>query len=107
MLSELLRTDSIVYAGYSAGPCVLGPTLCGFETIEDPSVTRLHGGAPVFEGLGVLDCVVVPHVGIRGNRTSQLLQQLADRHERAGTPVCRLRDGEVLVVDGDETAVVG
>jgi hypothetical protein len=34
-LVKLLDEDAIVYAGYSAGPCVLSPNLKGFELVDE------------------------------------------------------------------------
>jgi dipeptidase E len=36
-LTRRLGEDSIIYAGYSAGPCVLAPTLRGLEAVDDPA----------------------------------------------------------------------
>ena len=47
-LSRLLREDAIVYSGYSAGACVLGPTLRGLEMVDGPSsVEELYGHRPI------------------------------------------------------------
>jgi dipeptidase E len=48
---ELLRGDQLVYAGYSAGPCVAGPTLRGLEAVDDVSEVRpTYGCEPVWDG---------------------------------------------------------
>jgi dipeptidase E len=45
---ELLAADALVYAGYSAGPCVLSPSLRGLELVDDPgAVTLIYGSPPV------------------------------------------------------------
>src|SRR5919204_1876866 len=47
---------------YSAGPCMLGPTLRRFELVDEPEeVSRMYGVPPIWDGLGVLDYVIVPH----------------------------------------------
>jgi dipeptidase E len=51
ILTDLIRTDKIVYAGYSAGPCVLAPSLRGLELCDD--ITAVV--EPIWTGLGVLD----------------------------------------------------
>jgi len=35
LIKELLASDAVVYAGYSAGPCMPGPTLRGIGGFED------------------------------------------------------------------------
>jgi dipeptidase E len=107
VIVEGLARDAYVYAGYSAGPCVLAPSLRGLELCDDATeVTRLHGTEPVWDGLGVLDHAVVPHVQTPDHPESAALDQVAEMHRATGVPHVALRDGQVLVVDGDTVTVV-
>lgn len=59
---DLLAADALVYAGYSAGPCVLSPSLRGLELADDAdAVTRIYGAPPVWDGLALLNKAFVPH----------------------------------------------
>jgi dipeptidase E len=99
-LLELLREDALVYAGYSAGPCVLAPSLRGFELVDEPGgVHAAYGAEPVWEGLSVLDYVIVPHVDSHGHPETERCNALAERFSVDGVPHRTLRDGEVLIVD--------
>ena len=45
---RLLADDALVYAGYSAGPCVLSPSLRGLETVDDTDAVRcIYESEPV------------------------------------------------------------
>jgi dipeptidase E len=102
VIPRLLADDALVYAGYSAGPCVLAPSLRGLELCDDPDVVgRLHGADPVWEGLGVLDRPFVPHLDSPGHPETELVARVAASYQREGVPYWALRDGQVLVVDGD------
>ena len=102
ILVELLAADSLVYAGYSAGPCVLAPSLRGLEHCDPvDELERLTGAEPIWDGLGVLDRAFVPHLDSPGHPETELLGEVAARYRAAGTPYVGLRDGQVLVVDGD------
>jgi dipeptidase E len=104
---ELLRRDELVYAGYSAGPCVLGPTLRGFEGVDDPdAVEAVHGSAPVWEGLGILDYVIVPHVASPGHPETERCEALAARLGAEGVAHRTLRDGQALVVERDSASIL-
>ena len=99
-LVELLREDALVYAGYSAGPCVLGSSLRGFELVDEPDGVRTaYGAEPVWDGLGVLDYLIVPHVDSPGHPETERCNALAERFRVEGVPHRALRDGEVLIVD--------
>jgi dipeptidase E len=102
IVADLLERDAVVYGGYSAGPCMLGPTLRGIEGEEDDP-TVVPEGYPaevVWEGLGLLPYAIVPHYG--GAESHGYRDWLIDNH----VPFVALRDGEALVVDGDRTEVV-
>jgi dipeptidase E len=99
-LVELLHDDAVVYAGYSAGPCCLGPSLRGFELVDDPAAVGLaYGAEPVWDGLGILDYVIVPHVDSPGHPETERCNALAEHLRTEGVPHRTLRDGEVLVID--------
>ena len=98
-LTALLERDALVYAGYSAGACVLAPSLRGLEHCDDvTAVGRVYGEEPVWEGLGLIDRPFVPHVDSPGHPESVLLGQVSAAYRAAGTAHHALRDGQVLLV---------
>jgi dipeptidase E len=100
-LTRLLGEDAIVYSGYRAGPCVLAPTLRGLETVDGAAVVeQLYGEQPIWEGLGVLDYSIVPHVNSPDHPESTALGLVAQQYRRLGIRHKTLRDGEVLIIDG-------
>ncbi|WP_037607102.1 Type 1 glutamine amidotransferase-like domain-containing protein [Streptacidiphilus rugosus] len=101
-LTALLREDALVCAGYSAGPCVLAPSLDGLELCDDrDAVPRIYGEAAVTEGLGLLDFAFVPHVDSPAHPGTAQVGRVAAGYRAAGTPHVALRDGQVLVVDAE------
>ncbi len=101
LIPGLLTRDALVYAGYSAGPCVLAPSLRGLEGCDDIGIVgRLHGTPPIWTGLGILDRPFVPHLDSPGHPETELLAEVAASYRRAGLPFWALSDGQVLVVDG-------
>ena len=80
--------------------------LAGLEHCDPTDeARRLHGEVRT-DGLGVLDRPVVPHLDSPEHRESELLGEVSRRYPRDGIAHWRLRDGEVLVVDGDRAEVV-
>lgn len=102
-LIELLRHDALVYGGYSAGPCVLAPSLRGLELCDavEP-VEALYDEPVTFDGLGILDFAFVPHIDSPGHPETGVLGQVADNYARDGVPHRTFRDGQVLIVNGDQ-----
>ena len=108
VLADATRRDSLVYAGYSAGPCVLAPSLRGLELVDPvEDVERVWPGAElVWDGLGVLDRAFVPHWSSPGHPETEMVDDVVARYDTDGTPYWKLRDGQVLVGDGDSTSLV-
>lgn len=97
---DLLRADAIVYAGYSAGPCMLSPTLRGLEIVDDPTIVeRLYGEPPIWAGLGLLDYAFVPHFE-SDHPESGLVNDVVEYYRREAIPYRALRDGEAIIVGG-------
>jgi dipeptidase E len=106
-LCRLIRRDALVCGGYSAGPCVLGPTIRGFEVTDDPLIVpAVYGDEPIWTGMSVIDFVVVPHVGSPEHAVSALLTQLAADYRAVGVAHRGLRDREVFVIDGADCTVI-
>ncbi len=102
VLSRLIRSDEVVYGGYSAGACVLAPDLRGLEMVDDPGVVR----EPIWAGLGILDRPFVPHVRSPGHPETADSDALAAAFAEAGRTHWALRDGDVLVVDNGTTELL-
>ena len=107
VLPELLARDAIVYGGFSAGACVLAPSMRGYETVDDPdAVPEGYDSATVWEGLGVLPYALAPHYRSdhpESAAVERLVQRFIDDHVLFRA----LRDGEAIVVDGERHEVVG
>nr|WP_250770244.1 Type 1 glutamine amidotransferase-like domain-containing protein [Rhodococcus sp. MSC1_016] len=116
VLRDLLRNDSLVYAGYSAGACVMTPTLRGLDSSDDPSeVFGTCGMQPIWEGLGVVPFAIVPHhppaTPSGGEETVPLEDAAAVRRTVAALRVAgieyrTLTDEQVIVVDGESTELM-
>lgn len=95
LLDSLIRADAIVYAGYSAGPVVLAPSLRGIDQVDDISAVE----RPIWAGLGILDRPFVPHVDSPDHPETADCDRLSERLSERGIRHWALRDGDVLVSD--------
>lgn len=105
-LAGALSRDALVYAGYSAGACVLAPSLRGLEAVDDASaVPRIYGTSPIWTGLGVLNYAIVPHYRSPDHPEGAACDRVADQYRAAGIPHRTLRDGQALVINGGDAAI--
>lgn len=108
LIREGLLADSFVYGGYSAGVSVLSPTLRGIELIDDPDVLpKEYAGRepPPWDGLGIIPYAVAPHYR-SDHPESPLIEQIVHYYIEHHILFRALRDGQVIVVRGDEELVL-
>ena len=101
-LINLLERDVVVYGGYSAGPCVLGPDLTALRRVDDLDAVA----EPITDGLGLLDRPFVPHVRSPAHPESAGCDAVAADYQTRGQAHWALRDGQVLIIDGDEMTLL-
>jgi dipeptidase E len=107
IIRELLTSDAIAYAGYSAGVCILGPSLRGLESADDPAtVPAGYQSSVVWEGLRVLPYAIAPHYRSDHPETAEI-DKLVEYYINHHIPFIALHDGEALVMDGGQEIVVG
>jgi dipeptidase E len=107
VLGELLAADALVYAGYSAGSCVLSPSLRGLELVDDPgAVTRAYGSQPVWDGLALLTEAFVPHYQSPGHPETAAIELVVARYRAEGVLYRALHDGQALLINGQQTVIV-
>jgi dipeptidase E len=100
IIKDMLVEDSIVYGGYSAGSCVLAPSLHGIELIDDPAITLPgHDSATIWEGLGIISYSIAPHYKSDHSETEDV-DKAVEYFETHNIPYKPLRDGEVIIIDG-------
>jgi dipeptidase E len=106
-LDELLRkwpahAGDFVYAGYSAGACVLAPTLKGIDLVDPPDVIpEGYASEIVWDGLGLLDYSIAPHFK-SGHPDSVLVDAVVEYFNLHRMPYRALADGEAIVTVREE-----
>ncbi|MDH6680611.1 dipeptidase E [Rhodococcus sp. LBL1] len=117
VLPRLLRTGALAYAGYSAGACVMAPSLVGVDSADDPAeVEPTCGVQPRWDGLGLVDFAIVPHcppVGGIDTETGPDMANPGDESARmieacraAGVPYRCLTDDQAIVVEAATTTLL-
>lgn len=95
----LVAKDDFLYSGYSAGICILSPSLKPIEGIDDPTDFPYPGiKEAIYEGLGVFDYAFLPHYD------SDYVESIAIGKEvqRSIDNKClfkALRDGDVIIIE--------
>ncbi len=92
-----MKDKNFVYGGYSAGVCLLGPTLRGLELVDDPqTVPAGYQKEIIWDGLGILDYMIVPHYK-SDHPESAMVDKTVAYLIANSLPYKTLRDGEVIV----------
>ena len=99
ILSEIARSNApFVYAGYSAGSCILGPTLDGIHLVDPPELpAKGYQAQIIWEGLSLLPFSIAPHFK-SDHPESAMIDGVVEYFEARGLPYRTLRDGESIVI---------
>lgn len=91
------RDPNFVYAGYSAGICVLSPTLHGLELVDDSNIVP-QGYNPeiIWSGLGVVDFSIAPHYKSNHPESGNVDKEV-EYFIKYKIPFKTLHDGEVII----------
>lgn len=100
-LTKLIRENKLVYGGSSAGSIVATPSLSGTELGDKPSLVKTVYGKDeiIWNGLGLIDYYFVPHY--ESDWFGAEAQAMVEYFEAHNMPYKALRDGEVLIIDGE------
>lgn len=87
----------LIYGGYSAGICVLTPSLKGIEIVDDPNLLA-PGYKPkiIWEGLGFFDYAIVPHYK-SDHPESKSVDKVVAYYKKNKVKFVTLHDGEVII----------
>lgn len=98
LLKKKNKDPNFVYAGYSAGVCVLSPTLRGLELVDNPyRIPEKYKANVIWDGVGIVDFFIVPHY--RSNHPeSAVVEKVVEYFTQKRMPFKTLRDGEAIVV---------
>ena len=99
ILKDLLKKDNILYGGYSAGICVLAPTLKGMELVDDPNVRPYDSQKEtIWDGVGILDYTILPHYK-SDHPESGKVDEIVKYMTKNKIPFKTLGDGEVIIIE--------
>ncbi len=106
VISKLLKEDVIVYSGFSAACVVLHKDLHGIELTDDPNILA-DGYVKDVEwfGLGLIDFSIVVHYDSDHSESEATVEEIK-YYKKNGIPHKLLRDGEVIVIDGNKTEIL-
>ena len=99
IFEELRKRRDFLYAGYSAGVCVLCDSLKYIQNVDDPSDFPYEGNREtIWDGLGVFNYGILPHYD-SGHFESEEIGKELQRCIDNKWLFKALRDGEVIIID--------
>lgn len=99
IFNELLKRKDFVYAGYSAGVCVLAPDFKALQIVDDPTdkpYPKLQD--TIWEGLGFFDYIILPHYKSDHPESADIDKEV-EFCKKNNISFKTLRDGEVIIIE--------
>lgn len=106
ILQEDVSDDRYVLAGYSAGAIVAGPSLRGYERMDNEKIVpSQYKKEVVWKGLALTDVRIIPHANSDKyeRAIAEMRKVVFDREEWSYVV---LNDTDVFVVNGDKSEVL-
>lgn len=89
----------LVYAGYSAGVCILSPTLKGCEFVDDPNIiSEGYKKDVIWDGLDLISFAFAPHYK-SNHPESEAVNTEVEYYIKNGIEYKTLHDGEAIVIE--------
>jgi len=99
LLKDMVDRDDFIYCAYSAGACVLAPSLRGLELVDKPDVFPYkENDRTIWEGLGIIDHAFIPHYK-SDHPESAAMEKVVKKLISENVPFKVLKDGEVLIIN--------
>lgn len=92
------KNKKIIYCGYSAGVCVLAPTLKGLSIVDDPGQKPYGNHETLWDGLGVLNYSIAPHYKSDHPESADVDKEVEQMIEKKMLFKV-LKDGEVIIIE--------
>ena len=96
-LHDISELDNYLYAGFSAGICVLAKNLHGIHLVDEPEKDPYNCGNVIWDGVGIIDYMPVPHYDTKEHPESHLMYDVVKYLEENKLPYQTLRDGDVII----------
>jgi len=98
VLKNILK-NNILYGGFSAGICILAPTLRGMDLIDDSNVKPYKNQQEIiWDGLDILDYSIIPHYH-SDHPESESANKAVEYMIENKLLFKALKDGEVIIIE--------
>jgi dipeptidase E len=102
VIKKLLNEDALAYGGYSAGACVMTPSLKGIDIVDDPNAfPEGYEHKIIWEGLDIIPYEIAPHYQ-SDHPESAGIDKVVAYYEDNKISYKALQDGEAIVINGDK-----
>jgi len=94
-LKTIENNTNYLYAGYSAGICVLAKDMHGLDICDDPDINP-YDIDTIWEGLGYFDYIFLPHYK-SNHKETKLIDDSVEYCNKHNIKYKTLHDGDVIV----------
>lgn len=100
-LRSICNDSNYLYAGFSAGICVLAQDLHGMHLVDAPDKDPYSTKKIIWEGVGLIDFMPVPHYDTPNHSESNLMYDVVKYLQENNLPYQTLKDGEIIEISNE------
>ncbi len=99
LLLKYAKSPDYLYAGYSAGVCLLSKDLNVVALMDEPEIDPYDSGLPpIYEGINFIDKAIIPHFE-SDHKETELASKAVTFCQENNIPYIAMRDGDVIVTE--------
>lgn len=99
LLISNVDNPNLLYAGYSAGICLLSKDMHGVAIMDEPEVDPYNSGLPpIYEGIGFIEEAIIPHFE-SDHKETESASRAAEYCKNNNISFIALHDGDVIVTE--------
>ena len=106
IITNLIQQDKVAYGGYSAGCCILAPSLDGVEIVDKADIAvEGYNVEIIWDGLGIINYAFAPHY--RSDHPESVdIEKMVKYYEKNKILYKTLHDGEAVLINGDKEEMI-
>jgi dipeptidase E len=99
LLIDNAYNPEYLYAGYSAGVCLLSKSLRGVAVMDEPELDPYKTNQPpIYDGLGLIDEMIIPHFN-SNHKETELASKAVEYCKQNNFSYIAMQDGDVMIKD--------
>ncbi|ELP5691554.1 Type 1 glutamine amidotransferase-like domain-containing protein [Enterobacter ludwigii] len=100
LLPGMLNGSDFIYGGFSAGACIMSPSLAGLNIVDNPEEIPFgYDEEIIWSGLNLVEYQIVPHYKSGSEDLATMMQEIINYYDEINVRYIKLTDEQSVVIN--------